>query len=166
MFLLMPLVAFMSSGVSSKSNTWKEGTITLPLPQGTSLSLGTGGVSSWMETRRGGREAVSVLSFQENKPGNLCWILTSASHTFSFSVHFTNIIVHQSFIFLSESLVTENKLKIFFQTHCLWTPLTQYEIRWIIFFAAKDGEALYSQQKQDQELTATQIMNSYCQIQT
>ena len=30
----------------------------------------------------------------------------------------------------------------------------------IIFFAAKDGEALYSQQKQDQELTMTQIMNS------
>ena len=26
------------------------------------------------------------------------------------------------------------------------------EIRLIIFFAAKDGEALYSQQKQDQEL--------------
>ena len=34
------------------------------------------------------------------------------------------------------------------------------EIRYIIFFAAKDGEARYSQQKQDQELTAAQIMNS------
>ena len=34
------------------------------------------------------------------------------------------------------------------------------EIRLIIFFAAKDGETLYSQQKQDQELTAAQIMNS------
>ena len=33
------------------------------------------------------------------------------------------------------------------------------EIRWIIFFAAKDGEALYSQQKQDWELTVAQIMN-------
>ena len=40
------------------------------------------------------------------------------------------------------------------------------EIRLIIFFAAKDGEALYSQQKQDQELTVTQIMNPYRQIQT
>ena len=28
------------------------------------------------------------------------------------------------------------------------------------FFAAKDREALYSQQKQDQELTVAQIMNS------
>ena len=28
-----------------------------------------------------------------------------------------------------------------------------------IFFAAKDGEALYSQQKQDRELTVAQIMN-------
>ena len=33
------------------------------------------------------------------------------------------------------------------------------EIRLIIFIAAKDGEALYSQQKQDQELTVAQIMN-------
>ena len=33
------------------------------------------------------------------------------------------------------------------------------EIRLIIFFAAKDGEALYSQQKQDWELTMAQIMN-------
>ena len=40
------------------------------------------------------------------------------------------------------------------------------KIRLIIFFAAKDGEALYSQQKQDRELTVDQIMNSYCQIQT
>ena len=30
------------------------------------------------------------------------------------------------------------------------------EIRLIIFFAAKDGEALYSQQKQDRELTVGQ----------
>ena len=34
------------------------------------------------------------------------------------------------------------------------------KLRLIIFFAAKDGEALYSQQKQDQELTVAQIMNS------
>ena len=34
------------------------------------------------------------------------------------------------------------------------------EIRLIIFSAAKDGEALYSQQKQDQELTVAQTMNS------
>ena len=37
-----------------------------------------------------------------------------------------------------------------------WTRLK----RLIIFFAAKDAEALYSQQKQDQELTVVQIMNS------
>ena len=33
------------------------------------------------------------------------------------------------------------------------------EIRLIIFLAAKDGEALYSQQKQDRELTVAQIIN-------
>ena len=34
------------------------------------------------------------------------------------------------------------------------------KIRLIIFFAAKDGEVPYSQQKQDWELTVAQIMNS------
>ena len=38
------------------------------------------------------------------------------------------------------------------------------EIRLIIFVAAKDGEALYSQKKQDRELTVAQIMNSLLQI--
>ena len=32
------------------------------------------------------------------------------------------------------------------------------EIRLIIFFEAKDGEALHSQQKQDQEMIVAQIM--------
>ena len=34
------------------------------------------------------------------------------------------------------------------------------KIRLIIFFAARDGEALYIQQKQDWELTVAQTMNS------
>ena len=34
------------------------------------------------------------------------------------------------------------------------------EIRLILFFVGKGGKALYSQQKQDQELTLAQIMNS------
>ena len=38
--------------------------------------------------------------------------------------------------------------------------MVSMEIRLIIFFAAKDGGALYSQQKQDQDLTVVQIMNS------
>ena len=33
------------------------------------------------------------------------------------------------------------------------------EIRLIMFFAAEDGEALYSQQKQDLELTVAQIIS-------
>ena len=50
-------------------------------------------------------------------------------------------------------------------------PATQEKIthghhqmfRLIIFFAAKDGEALFSQQKQEWELTVAQIMNSLLQ---
>ena len=38
------------------------------------------------------------------------------------------------------------------------------EMRLTIFFAAKNVQALNSQQNQDQELTVAQIMN--CQIQT
>ena len=34
------------------------------------------------------------------------------------------------------------------------------EIKLITFFASKDGEALYSQQKQDREVTVAQTMNS------
>ena len=37
------------------------------------------------------------------------------------------------------------------------------EIRLIIFLAAKDGEALYSQQKQDLELTVAQSISSLLQ---
>ena len=43
--------------------------------------------------------------------------------------------------------------------------MVNIEIRLIIFFTAKDEEALYSQQKQDQELTVAQIMSSLLQIQ-
>ena len=51
--------------------------------------------------------------------------------------------------------------KILFKEHkTLHMDIT----RWLILnsdsFAAKDGEALYSQQKQDQELTVAHIMNS------
>ena len=34
------------------------------------------------------------------------------------------------------------------------------EMRLIILFATKDGEALYIQQKQDQELIVAQVVNS------
>ena len=38
--------------------------------------------------------------------------------------------------------------------------MVNMEIRLIVFFAAKNGEALYSQQKQNWELTVAWIMNS------
>ena len=37
--------------------------------------------------------------------------------------------------------------------------MVNIKVKLIIVFVAKDGEALYSQQKQDQELTVAQIMN-------
>ena len=44
--------------------------------------------------------------------------------------------------------------------HSGYQQMVNTKIRLIIFFTAKDGEALYSQQKQDWELTVAQIMNS------
>ena len=40
------------------------------------------------------------------------------------------------------------------------SPDGQTKIRLIIFFAAKDGDAVYSKEKQDWELTVAQIINS------
>ena len=63
--------------------------------------------------------------------------------------------------FQENALVIENTL---FQKHEKTThgphQMVNTKIRLILFFAAKDGEALYSQQKQDQELTVAQIMIS------
>ena len=55
------------------------------------------------------------------------------------------------------TLVVANTL---FQQHKRRLYMDITEIRLIIFFAAKDGKALYSQQKQDWELTVAWIMNS------
>ena len=44
--------------------------------------------------------------------------------------------------------------------------MVNIKIRLIIFLAAKDGEALYSLQKHDLELTMSQIMNFLLKIQT
>ena len=41
--------------------------------------------------------------------------------------------------------------------------MVNIKMRLIIFFAAEDGKALHSQQKQDQDLTVAQIMNSLLQ---
>ena len=57
---------------------------------------------------------------------------------------------------IANTLFQQHKRRLY-----TWTaPEVNTKVRLIIFFAAKDGEALYSQQKQDQELTAAQIKNS------
>ena len=57
---------------------------------------------------------------------------------------------------IANTLFKQNKRRLY-----TWTsPGGHTKIRLIIFFAAKDGEALYSQQKEDWELTVAQITNS------
>ena len=54
---------------------------------------------------------------------------------------------------MANTLFQQHKRRLY-----TWTsPDGQHRL--IMFFAAKDGEALYSQQKQDWELTVAQIMN-------
>ena len=62
----------------------------------------------------------------------------------------------ESTLVIANTFFQQHKRRLYTQT----SPDGQHEIRLIIFFAAKDGEALYSQQKQDWELTVAQIMNS------
>ena len=62
----------------------------------------------------------------------------------------------------SKHLFQQHKRRLY-----TWTSqMVNADIRLIIFFAAKDGEVLYNQQKQDQELTVVRSWTLYCQIQT
>ena len=57
---------------------------------------------------------------------------------------------------LAYTLFLQHKRRVY-----TWaSPDGQYQNQIDHIFAAKDGEVLYSQQKQDQELTVAQIMNS------
>ena len=57
---------------------------------------------------------------------------------------------------IANTLFQQHKRRLYTWTY----QMVSTKIRLIIFFAARDGEALYSQQKQDWELTVAQIMNS------
>ena len=57
---------------------------------------------------------------------------------------------------IANTLFQQHKRRLYHGHH----QMVNTKIRLIIFFAAKDGEAPYSQQKQDQKLTVAQIMNS------
>ena len=46
-----------------------------------------------------------------------------------------------------------------FQQH----QIVNTKVTWVILFEAKYGETVYSQEKQDQDLTVAQIMNSLLQ---
>ena len=63
------------------------------------------------------------------------------------------------------TLVRANTLLQYKKWLPTWTPPNgQYQkLRWIIFYVAKDGEALYSQQNQDLGLAMAQIMSSLLQ---
>ena len=57
---------------------------------------------------------------------------------------------------IANTLFQQHKRRVYTRT----SPDGQHQNKVGYIFAAKDGEALYSQQKQDQDLTVAQIMNS------
>ena len=62
----------------------------------------------------------------------------------------------ENVLVIANTLFQQHKRRLY-----TWTsPDGQNWNQMIIFFAAKNGEALYSQQKQDRELTVAQIKNS------
>ena len=62
----------------------------------------------------------------------------------------------ENVLVIANTLFQQHRRRLYTWHH----QMVNTKIRLIIFFAAKDGEALYSQQKQDQELTVAEIMNS------
>ena len=58
---------------------------------------------------------------------------------------------------IANTLFQQQKRRLYTWSH---HQMVKTKIRLIIVFAVKDGKALYSKQKQDWELTVTQIMNS------
>ena len=63
---------------------------------------------------------------------------------------------HTGHEYSSNTLFQQHKKRLNHGRH----QMVDTEIQLMKFFAAKDGEAVYSQQKQDQELIVVQIMNS------
>ena len=101
------------------------------------------------------------------------WSVTLAGITTTCGLcnHTENLVLKLYFIYLNHLLDCCNNSEFRdceVSYSCLLTEdsthghhqMVNTEIRLIIFFAAKEGEALYSQQKQDQELTVDQTMNS------
>ena len=56
---------------------------------------------------------------------------------------------------LADTLYQQHKRQLY-----TWASTVNTEIRLITFFVAEDGEAIYSQHKQDLELTVAQIISS------
>ena len=62
----------------------------------------------------------------------------------------------ENILVIANTLFQQHKRRLY-----TWTsPDGQHQNQMIIFFVAKVGEALYSQQKQDWELTVAQVMNN------
>ena len=77
----------------------------------------------------------------------------------TFALSFANQFSQEYTMVIANNLFQQHKRRLY-----TWTsPDVNSKMKLIIFFAAEDREAIYSQQKQDRELTVAQIMSSLLQ---
>ena len=77
----------------------------------------------------------------------------------TFALSFANQFSQEYTMVIANNLFQQHKRRLY-----TWTsPDVNTKMKLIIFFAAEDREAIYSQQKQDRELTVAQIMSSLLQ---
>ena len=110
----MPSIAFMSSGVSSKSNTWKERRITSTSPPSSRPPPG-----DWRSFHGGDKKREQGSWVYPQLTGEQGWDPLLSSHLF-----FPHLLFpcpphkhYSASAFLSESLETENKLNSSFSKH-------------------------------------------------
>ena len=86
------------------------------------------------------------------------WLITPSwsSGSWRSFLHSSSVYSCHLFLILSAIFFQQHKRRLHMDT----TRWQNTKTRLILFFAAKNGDTLYSQQKQDQELTVAQIMNS------
>ena len=117
MFLLMPSIVSMSSGVSSKSNTWKEGRITLTAPPRSWPPA-----LDWRSFHEGEKKREQGSRVCPQLSGEQAWEPLLSSH-----LSFLHLLLlcppykhYSTSVFLSESLETENKLKSSFPKYTVF----------------------------------------------
>ena len=144
---LLPLTLYLLSGVCASV------TVVYDAPAGTAITMNAAWGAWGAQCPRAGGKSVTVRSQNDQVLSKLWQLLTT----------FWLAAMQNSFSFHQARKQKQRKIRTLPTTQEDSThghhQMVNTKIRLIIFFATKDGEVLYSQQKQDWELTVAQIMS-------